>query len=67
MAETELVGPDVAREIHEIHEMLTKLMPLVERAAPLLDSPMVKLASSPMGAKLASSPVFGMLKGPRRG
>lgn len=67
MAEPEKLGPELAREIHEIHEMLSRLMPLVERAAPLLDSPMAKLATSPVG-KLAAGPVFGMLgRGPRRG
>lgn len=66
MADSES-GPDMAQKIDEIHEMLTALMPLVERAAPLLDSPMVKLAGNPLAAKLAGSPVFGMLGGRRNG
>lgn len=59
MAESEF-DADTVREIHEIHAMLSEALPLLRRAAPLLDSPMVKMATG--GGVLSL-----MQRGPRRG
>jgi hypothetical protein len=55
------IDADTVRKIDEIHAMLTDLKPLVDRAAPLLDSPMARMATSRPGATVLSL----MARGPR--
>lgn len=56
----------VGSSLVTITEGLAEILPLVHRAAPLLDSPMAKLAASP---RLAASPatLAAMWKGARNG
>lgn len=54
---------EVLASLKSSAEMLAEILPLVRRAAPLLDSPMARLAQSP-----AAAGVLGMLgKGRGRG